>query len=195
MRRHATIRTKGLVLVGPKHPTCAKSRWSPPTSAETGRRPAATGSLRAARHRQAWKFALNPPASWKVLHSVVVIMIGHNSLDGLALVCNVNGGLPAQLALSLLLQRSRRRRHSELAYAFLTWRMASSRSSISCATGQRRLQIDRARVAGGRAELLLLCCWPSGARGHLLWLLLLLELLVVLLAVLLLLLLVVVVQV
>ena len=31
--------------------------------------------------------------------------------------------------------------------------------------------------------LLLLCCWPSGARGPLLWLLLLLELLVVLLAV------------
>ena len=42
--------------------------------------------------------------------------------------------------------------------------------------------------------LLLLCSWPSGARGHLLWLLLLLELLVVLLAVLLLLLLVVEVQ-
>ena len=126
--------------------------------------------------------------------SVVLVMIGHNQLDGLALVCNANGGLPAQPALSLLLQRSRRRRHSELAYAFLTWRMASSRSSISCATGQRRLQIDRARVAGGRAELLLLCCWPSGARGHLLWLLLLLELLVVLLVVLLLLLLVEVVQ-
>ena len=42
--------------------------------------------------------------------------------------------------------------------------------------------------------LLLPCCWPSGARGPLLWLLLLLELLVVLLAVLLLLLLVVEVQ-
>ena len=42
--------------------------------------------------------------------------------------------------------------------------------------------------------LLLLCSWPSGARGHLLWLELLLELLVVLLAVLLLLLLVVAVQ-
>ena len=41
---------------------------------------------------------------------------------------------------------------------------------------------------------LLLCRWPSGARGLLLWLLLLLELLVVLLAVLLLLLLVVAVQ-
>ena len=41
---------------------------------------------------------------------------------------------------------------------------------------------------------LLLCCWPSGARGLLPWLLLLLELLVVLLAVLLLLLLVVAVQ-
>ena len=32
---------------------------------------------------------------------------------------------------------------------------------------------------------LLLCCWPSGARGLLLWLLLLLELVVVVLAVLL----------
>ena len=40
----------------------------------------------------------------------------------------------------------------------------------------------------------LLCRWPSGARGHLLWLLLLLELLVMGLAVLLLLLLVVAVQ-
>ena len=36
--------------------------------------------------------------------------------------------------------------------------------------------------------LLLLCCWPSGARGPLLWLPLLLELLVVVLAALLLLL-------
>ena len=126
--------------------------------------------------------------------SVMVFTMGHNSLDGLAFVYNVNDGLPAQPALSLLLQRSRRRRHSELAYAFLTWRMASSRSSISCATRQRRLRIDRARVAGGRAVLLLLCCWPSGARGHLLCLLLLLELLVVVLAVLLLLLLVVAVQ-
>ena len=62
-------------------------------------------------------------------------------------------------------------------------------------TFQLRTRSDRVRVAGGRAVLqLLLCCWPSGARGHLLWLLLLLELLVVLLAVLLLLLLVVAVQ-
>ena len=55
--------------------------------------------------------------------SVMVFMIGHNSLDGLAFVCNINGGLPAQPALSLLLQRSRRRRHTELAYVFFTWRM------------------------------------------------------------------------
>ena len=60
---------------------------------------------------------------------------------------------------------------------------------------QRRIRSDRVRVADGRAVLLLLCCWPSGARGPLLWLLLLQELLVVLLAVLLLLLLVLVVQV
>ena len=127
--------------------------------------------------------------------SVMVFMVGHNSLDGLAFVYNVNDGLPAQPALSLLLQRSRHRRHTELAYVFFTWRMASSRSSICGATRQRHLRTDRARAAGGRAVLLLLCCWPSGARGLLLWLLLLLELVVVMLAVLLLLLLVVVVQV
>ena len=106
----------------------------------------------------------------------------------------VKGGLPAQPAKSLLLQRSKHRRHSEMAYVFFTWRMTFSRSSKCCATRQRRLRINRARVAGGRAVLLLLCCWPSGARGLLLWLLLLLELLVVVLAVLLLLLLVVAVQ-
>ena len=126
--------------------------------------------------------------------SITMCMMRQESLDGSAFIKYVNGGLPAQPAKSLLLQRSRRRRHSELAYAFLTWRMASSRSSIWCATRQRRIRSDRTRVAGGRAVLVLLCCWPSGARGPLLWLLLLLELLVVLLAVLLLLLLVVAVQ-
>ena len=52
--------------------------------------------------------------------SVVVLMIGHNSLDGLAFICNINGGMSAQPALSLLLQRSRHRRHTELAYVFFT---------------------------------------------------------------------------
>ena len=107
---------------------------------------------------------------------------------------NVNAALPAQPALGLLQQCSRQRRHSEKAYVFGTWRISSSRSSICCATRQRRIRSDRVRVADGRAVLLLLCCWPSGARGLLLWLLLLLELLVVLLAVLLLLLLVVAVH-
>ena len=41
MRRHATIRTEGRVPVGLKQPTCAKSRWSPPTSAKIDRRPGA----------------------------------------------------------------------------------------------------------------------------------------------------------
>ena len=100
-----------------------------------------------------------------------------------------------QPALGLLLQGSTNGLHSELTYVFGTWRISSSGSSIWCAIRQRRIRGDRTRVAGGRAVLLLLCCWPSGARGPLLWLLLLLELLVVLLAVLLLLLLVVVVQV
>ena len=31
--------------------------------------------------------------------SVVVLMIGHNSLDGLAFICNINGGMSAQPAL------------------------------------------------------------------------------------------------
>ena len=122
-------------------------------------------------------------------------MMRQESLGKSAFVTNVNGGLPAQPAMSLLLQCSTHRQDSELAYLFCTWRMASSRSSISCATRQRRTRSDRVRVADGRAVQLLLRCWPSGARGPLLWLLLLLELLVVLLAVLLLLLLVVVVQV
>jgi len=99
-----------------------------------------------------------------------------------------------QPAMGLLLQGSTSGLHLELAYVFGTWRISSSRSSIWCADCQRRLRSDRARVAGGRAVLLLLGCWPIGARGLLLWLLLLLELLVVLQAVLLLLLLVVVVQ-
>jgi len=96
--------------------------------------------------------------------------------------------------MGLLLQGSTNGLHSELTYVFGTWRISSSRSSICCAGRRRRLRSDRARVAGGRAVQLLLSCWPSGARGLLLWLLLLLELLVVVLAVLLLLLLVVVVQ-
>ena len=126
---------------------------------------------------------------------IVMLRIRHDSLGESTLARNVNGALHGQPALGLLLQCSRHRRHSELAYVFFTWRMTFSRSSICCATRQRRLRTDRARVAGGRAVLLLLCCWPSGARGLLLWLLLLLlELPVVLLVLLLLLLLVVVVQ-
>ena len=58
----------------------------------------------------------------------LLVMLGHNQLDGFALVCNVNGCLPAQPALSLLLQRSTRRLLSELAYVFCTWRSSSSRS-------------------------------------------------------------------
>ena len=94
-----------------------------------------------------------------------------------------------QPAMSMLLQGSTDRLHSEMTHVFGTWRISNSRCSIWCATRQRRTRSDRDRVAGGRAVLqLLLCCWPSGARGHLLWLLLLLELLVVVLAALLLLL-------
>ena len=56
--------------------------------------------------------------------SVILVMIGHNQPDGLAPVCNVNGGLPAQPALSLLLQGSTHRLNSELAYVFGTWRIS-----------------------------------------------------------------------
>ena len=56
--------------------------------------------------------------------SVMVVMIEHNRLDGLASMCNVNGGLPAQPALSLLLQGSTHRLNSELAYVFGTWRIS-----------------------------------------------------------------------
>ena len=108
---------------------------------------------------------------------------------------DANAAQLGQPALGLLLQGSTSWLHSELTYVFGTWRISSSRSSIRCAGRQRRTRSDRVRVADGRAVQLLLRCWPSGARGPLLWLLLLLELLVVLLAVLLLLLLVVVVQV
>ena len=125
---------------------------------------------------------------------IAMSMMRRDSLDDNDFVRKANGGLHGQAAMSLLLQCSRHRRHTELAYLFFTWRMNFSRSSICGATRQRQFRTDRARVAGGRAVLLLLCCWPSGARGPLLWLLLLLELLLVLLAVLLLLLLVVAVQ-
>ena len=146
-------------------------------------------------HMQQCCLPADDGASPVVKLPITMCMMRQESLGRSAFVTYVNGGLPAQPAMSLLLQCSTHRQDSELAYLFCTWRKASSRSSISCATRQRRLWIDRARVAGGRAVLqLLLCCWPSGARGLLLWLLLLLELLVVLLAVLLLLLLVVAVQ-
>ena len=133
------------------------------------------------------------PAAMMNLH-VMMCMMRHDELAESNRKRNVNGGQHSQPALGLLLQGSTRRLHSELTYVFGTWRISSSRSSICCAARQRRLRSDRARVAGGRAVQLLLCCWPIGARGLLLRLLLLLELLVVLLAVLLLLLLVVVVQ-
>ena len=129
------------------------------------------------------------------LSPIAMFMMRRDSLDEYAFIRKANGGLHGQAAMSLLLQCSRPRRHTELAYLFFTWRMNFSRSSICGATRQRQFRTDRARVAGGRAVLLLLCCWPSGARGLLLWLLLLLELVVLVLAVLLLLLLVVVVQV
>ena len=123
---------------------------------------------------------------------IVLRRMRHDSLGESIHKRNVNGGQLGQPAMGLLLQASRHRRHSEVAYVFGTWRISSSRSSICCAGRRRRLRSDRARVAGGRAVQLLLSRWPSGARVLLLWLLLLLELVVVVLAVLRLLLLVVV---
>ena len=119
---------------------------------------------------------------------IVLRRMRHDSLGESIHKRNVNGGQLGQPAMGLLLQASRHRRHSEVAYVFGTWRISYSRSSIWCAARQRRSRSGRASVGGGRAMLLLLCRWPSGARGHLLWLLLLLELLVVVLAALLLLL-------
>ena len=111
---------------------------------------------------------------------IVMCMMRHDALAESNVKRNVNGGHNGQPALGLLLQGSTNRLHSELTYVFGTWRISCSRSSIWCATRQRRLRSDRTRVAGGRAVRLLLCCWPSGARGPLLWLLLLLVLLAVL---------------
>ena len=133
-------------------------------------------------------------AAMTKLHIVMRVM-RHDSPAASNIKRNVNGGSNGQPAMGMLLQGSTSRLHSELTYVFGTWRISYSRSSIWCATRQRRIRSDRVRVADGRAVLLLLCCWPSGARGLLLWLLLLLEPLVGVLAVLLLLLLVVVVQV
>ena len=133
-------------------------------------------------------------AAMTKLHIVMRVM-RHDSSAEPNINRNVNGGNIGQPAMGMLLQGSTDRLHSEMTHVFGTWRISNSRCSIWCATRQRRTRSDRDRVAGGRAVLqLLLCCWPSGARGHLLWLLLLLELLVVLLAVLLLLLLIVAVQ-
>ena len=127
-------------------------------------------------------------AAMTKLHIVMRVM-RHDSPAEPNINRNVNGGNIGQPAMGMLLQGSTDRLHSEMTHVFGTWKISNSRCSIWCATRQRRTRSDRDRVAGGRAVLqLLLCCWPSGARGHLLWLLLLLELLVVVLAALLLLL-------
>ena len=69
---------------------------------------------------------------------VVMLTTGLNSLVSLAFIHNVNGGLPGQPAMSLLLQRSEHRRPTESANLFFTWRTAFSPSSICCAKRQRR---------------------------------------------------------
>ena len=69
---------------------------------------------------------------------VVMLTTGLNSLVSLAFIHNVNGGLPGQPAMSLLLQRSEHRRPTESANLFFTWRTAFSLSSICCAKRQRR---------------------------------------------------------
>ena len=69
---------------------------------------------------------------------VVMLTTGLNSLVSLAFIHNVNGGLPGQPAMRLLLQRSEHRRPTESANLFFTWRTAFSPSSICCAKRQRR---------------------------------------------------------
>ena len=63
---------------------------------------------------------------------IALFMMRRDSLDEYAFIRKANGGLPGQPAMSLLLQRSEHR-PTELAYLFFTWRMTSSRSSVSCA--------------------------------------------------------------
>ena len=63
---------------------------------------------------------------------IAMFMMRRDSLDESAFIRKANGDLPGQPAMSLLLQRSEHR-PTELAYLFFTWRMTSSRSSVSCA--------------------------------------------------------------
>ena len=61
---------------------------------------------------------------------IVLRRMRHDSLGESIHKRNVNGGQPGQPAMGLLLQVSRHRRHSEVAYVFFAWRMSSSRSWI-----------------------------------------------------------------
>ena len=55
---------------------------------------------------------------------IMVRRMRQRSLGESTIKRNVNAALPAQPALSLLLQRSAQRLHSELAYVFGTWRIS-----------------------------------------------------------------------
>ena len=140
--------------------------------------------LQSTDHRHQCCLPADVGASSVVNLSITMPMIRRDSLGGSAFFNHVNGCLSAQPAFSLLLQRSGHRWTAELVMSLCTWKTTFSPSFICGATRQRQFRTDRTRVADGRAVLLLLCCWPSGARGLLLWLLLLLELVVVLLVVL-----------
>ena len=61
---------------------------------------------------------------------IVLRRMRHDSLGESIHKRNVNGGQPGQPAMGMLLQVSRHRRHSEVAYVFFAWRMSSSRSWI-----------------------------------------------------------------
>ena len=65
---------------------------------------------------------------------IAMSMMRRDALDDNDYIRKANDGLHGQAAMSLLLQCSRRRQHTELAYLFFTWRMAFSRSSICGAT-------------------------------------------------------------
>ena len=63
-------------------------------------------------------------------------------------------------------QRVWRAQPPDLADFSCTRRTASSRSSVRCADRRRRLRAAKTSGAVRRAVLLLLCCWPSGARAR-----------------------------
>ena len=95
--------------------------------------------------------------------SITVHLARASSLDVLVLVGEVRMQAVLHTDGILLLKNMWRAWSSELASLFYMWSTTSSRSFSRCADRRRQLRAAGMSGAGGRAVLLLPCCWPSGA--------------------------------